>query len=1430
MKTKKSFRLQANGATAVSCAALLLLTSASTQAQTTYIYAPANVTGTPATPVNWSTASLWGGTAPVSANNNTIVFFDATGTTVLGNTALPSLQTVNNDIANPFELGTLTLGGRGSAAVNTNLFETISGNALNFSAATGRINTLGQNGTASLIYLIANNIQLGTVGASCALTLGNNSGSASFYFNGSITELKVGGGSTLTKAGNNTVNLVGNNVYSGLTLVGDNTNYGTLRLCSPYALPGGIGAASGTSALTIRNSCVELAYDDFLRNLGTGASEFQMTGTTATFSTKGVRNVIVNNDPNTELVWGSATFNPTTFRLLDGSADSSITLQNKIDLNSASAARTISVNNGNNASHLAPAIISGVIRNSAGSGGITKAANGYLKLTGLNTFTGGWTLNDGGGGAGNLLLVNYMPDGGVASPLGMSSSDASNLKFGNTAGIMYIGSGDSSDRSFTFNNGTAGTKAVLDASGSGPLVLTSSSSPAFTTPNTSRILYLSGRNPMTNTLAAVLADNGSGALSVAKANNGITGLNTLLSNGKWVLSGASTFTGPVTINAGILSIPSIDVVANANPLGKSSTAAANLVLSGGILQYTGSGGSCDRSFTLSASSGLEASGTGALNLNNTSVAMAFGGTANSAYTLTLTGSSTESNTLSVPITMNGTGATALTKVGRGTWVLNGPVVNTYTGATKVDTGTLVEDFSNMTSGYANLINSSSALTLGGGTLSLLGKASNASTQTFGNPTFTGNQAGSGISVSGGSGSTMTLTLGNTWTRANGAGATLNVTLGIGGTLTSNPTQANGIVVGSGNVAFATVGGTDWATVSGGNIAAYSGYTSPLPPSGSTSTVNYSLTDNGTVTATETANTLKINTTTTSQSLAISSGQALTLNAGGLLFVGAADYSITGGTLKGQNGTGELVVHQFGSGNLTLSSALTSAAILTKTGSGTLTLDTAQVFTGNTLVGGGGTLVLKHQNALEKSPLYINNSSIVFDSSAGTAFTVGGLNSPASAPYGGVGYDIALQNSSGQPITLTVNGGGTYYGTLSGAGSLIKTNSGTLSLGGWNTFTGGVTVNGGRLNYGTPNNDWCLGGGGTYAGTTQLTFNNGTTLGLDSHIVNGTVTLNGATVTSGNSFGSVFFGSIVLQSGGCSFVGQNGNTIDIYSVISGTGGLTKINTSGNSGKLRLYNANTFTGNTVLSGNGNIGTTGAYLILQHALALQNSVLDTATSATGNTYNGLMVMVPALKLGGLSGNKDLASLFVTTATGGLEGKFPMGGYSGLADLTLNPGVGQTPSYSGAIVDGALGMTLTKTGAGTQTLSGVNTYTGATTIKAGTLALGASGTLDGDNDVILAGGTLDMGSFNNTVKTLAVTGNSTLALGSGNLTFANSSAVTWTGNLTLTGTLGATTLRFGGLTQPQLDRITINGKRVYLNGSGYIGVKPDGLIIHIY
>lgn len=373
------------------------------------------------------------------------------------------------------------------------------------------------------------------------------------------------------------------------------------------------------------------------------------------------------------------------------------------------------------------------------------------------------------------------------------------------------------------------------------------------------------------------------------------------------------------------------------------------------------------------------------------------------------------------------------------------------------------------------------------------------------------------------------------------------------------------------------------------------------------------------------------------------------------------------------------------------SGAASVLNLIKTGSGTLTLSGVNTFTGTTTLNGGN-LSLANANALDNiSGLTSNGATLGF----------GTNNVVVAAPVTLGGNLSVIVQSNGILASLD--------GVISGTGNLtFLTGNNTLNgdnrvaLNAASDFTGNVTIT--TTGVATTNNMTVLlgatnaipmtsvvtidgqnGNGSSYADLNLNGFNQ-TLAGLTNTVRTSRLQRvynssgSEATLTINNALDSDFvFGGKLGKSSGDNF------------------GLTK----NGAGIFTLTGNNTFYGPTKISA--------GILSLGNDLALQGSPIDTQNSIVGDNDNGLETTVATLTFGGLTGNKNLAAVFNTLT----------GGYSNVTSLTLKPIAGASHTYSGLIADGAAGMTLTKTGAGTQTLSGANTYTGATTVAAGTLAL---------------------------------------------------------------------------------------------------------------
>ncbi len=166
-----------------------------------------------------------------------------------------------------------------------------------------------------------------------------------------------------------------------------------------------------------------------------------------------------------------------------------------------------------------------------------------------------------------------------------------------------------------------------------------------------------------------------------------------------------------------------------------------------------------------------------------------------------------------------------------------------------------------------------------------------------------------------------------------------------------------------------------------------------------------------------------------------------------------------------------------------------------------------------------------------------------------------------------------------------------------------------------------------------------------------------------------------------------------------------------------------------------------------------------------------------------------------------------------------------------------GKTVSISGAI-SGPGGIA--KIGSGTVLLTSANSYTGTTTVAAGTLRLGAAERIADASALRLTGGTFETGGFSQTMSTLDVDGDAVIDFGSGScvLTFDASESHSWEGTLTLlnwngSAAGGGTDQLFvgtaaGGLTQLQLAKIiTPTGKIARQLSTGEVVLMPHGTVL---
>lgn len=478
-----------------------------------------------------------------------------------------------------------------------------------------------------------------------------------------------------------------------------------------------------------------------------------------------------------------------------------------------------------------------------------------------------------------------------------------------------------------------------------------------------------------------------------------------------------------------------------------------------------------------------------------------------------------------------------------------------------------------------------------------------------------------------------------------------VTIAIGAQLDlATFAETIGSIAGAGNItgsssatAILTVGGDNSSTTFSGNIQSTTGSTTSRP-----------LTKVGSGTMTLDGAKWSSTGTTTINGGSIRIGNALAgLNNGSPLVLGAAgtfdmnEFTATVASLSGSgfiiNG-GDLTIGSSGTSTLTFSgsySGTASSRVLTKNGNYPQTLSGSNDFTAFNF--NDGRVNFNHNNAVGTGLITVGANADEFVSTASGIV---------------LSNDVYLASGSEPTIYATTSSTLRLNGTISGPGGLLRDDngSGTLTLAGANTFSGGFKLTSRTVSIGNS----------SAFGTGTVTI--GDEFGvLNTISITATTTLTGANAVTNNL--------AILQNFTIA-----GESLELTSPITIASGTRTISVSHTSGKMATLSGNVSgTGNLSISGTGTLRLAGA-----------NNVHTGTTNVLSGTLMvaGQITATSALNVSGtLSGNGK-----ITIATGGVatflaNGKLSPG--PGIADLTLElSGPTAAINFSSAIASFANGF----------------------------------------------------------------------------------------------------------------------------------------------
>lgn len=458
-------------------------------------------------------------------------------------------------------------------------------------------------------------------------------------------------------------------------------------------------------------------------------------------------------------------------------------------------------------------------------------------------------------------------------------------------------------------------------------------------------------------------------------------------------------------------------------------------------------------------------------------------------------------------------------------------------------------------------------------------------------------------------------------------------------------------------------------------------------------------------------------------------------------------------------------------SFTGSGSLSGSPGLVKQGTGTLTVANSGTndFGGGITVSGGKLQIGTGDNRLP------TNAVVTLADDPSASLDLNNLNQTLASLSGGgaTGGNVTLGTG-----TLSINGDGTYGAVISGSGRLVKSGAGTLTLLGANLYTGGTLVNTGTVvvanstGNGTGPGSVMIVGGALQIGTNS-------TVGSIAPQAAGFLTNNGTLIFDRSDTltpADVIIGNgAVRQSGSGLLIFNHDNSYTNTTTVDRNNGILRISTPNALGTLDG-------GTTVAGGNGAPVSNGGQLEMSGGVAFAPKHLTLGCRGTSafawvapsqfvnhsgtNTWTGLIDITTGGSYIALQSDSGLMRIQGSIAGGPTATSTRMLVLRGAA-------IGEV---SGVISNGPVTTALSVSvgDSGTWTLSGINLYTGSTTLT-NTATLLVNGAIGGSG-VSVEGGTL--GGSGLITAPVFVDVNGTLAPGAsiGTLTISNTLALNGT------------------------------------------------------